>query len=77
MAACPSHKADSGVSSAGFSTTVHPQARAGAIFQTAFISGKFQGTITPTTPTGRRFTTVSASDRTGATSPLILSAQPA
>ena len=54
-AACPSHSADSGVSSAGLSTTVQPQAKAGAIFHTAFISGKFHGTIAATTPTGTRW----------------------
>ena len=44
----------SGVSSAGFSTTVLPAASAGAIFQEAIASGKFQGTIRPTTPSGSR-----------------------
>jgi hypothetical protein len=44
----------SGVCSAGFSTTVFPQASAGAIFQAAMSSGKFHGTIAPTTPTGSR-----------------------
>ncbi len=43
----------SGVVSAGFSTTVLPQASAGAIFQAAISSGKFQGMIWPTTPSGR------------------------
>ena len=43
----------SGVVSAGFSTTVLPQARAGAIFQAAISSGKFHGMICPTTPSGR------------------------
>ena len=42
-----------GVVSAGFSTTVFPQASAGAIFQLAISSGKFQGMIWPTTPSGR------------------------
>ena len=46
----------SGVSSAGFSTTVLPAARAGPSFQLQNISGKFQGTIWPTTPTGSRTT---------------------
>jgi hypothetical protein len=41
----------SGVNSAGFSTTVLPQARAGAIFHESINSGKFQGMIWPTTPT--------------------------
>ena len=42
-----------GVVSAGFSTTVFPAARAGAIFQASISSGKFQGMICPATPTGR------------------------
>ena len=42
----------SGVSSAGLSTTVLPAASAGANPQPAMGIGKFQGTITPTTPSG-------------------------
>ncbi len=49
-------KALSGVSSAGFMTTVLPAARAGPIFQLQNMSGKFQGTIIPTTPSGSRRT---------------------
>ncbi len=45
---------ESGVCSAGFSTIVQPAVSAGAIFHTAIISGKFQGMIWPTTPTGSR-----------------------
>ena len=41
-----------GVSSAGFRTTVFPAASAGARPQPAIGIGKFQGTITPTTPSG-------------------------
>ena len=48
----PKRKAVSGVSSATFSTTVQPVARAGASFQAAISSGKFQGMICPTTPMG-------------------------
>ena len=33
---------------------VQPQANAGASFHIPIISGKFQGTITATTPTGSR-----------------------
>ena len=44
----------SGVNSAGFSTTVLPQASAGAIFQASISSGKFHGMICPQTPTGPR-----------------------
>ena len=43
----------SGVVSAGLSTTVLPQASAGAIFQASISSGKFQGMIWPATPSGR------------------------
>ena len=42
------------VVSAGLSTTVLPQASAGAIFQAAINNGKFQGMICPHTPTGSR-----------------------
>ena len=44
----------SGVCSAALSTTVQPVAIAGAIFHAAISSGKFQGMIWPTTPTGSR-----------------------
>ena len=50
----PSSRAVSGVSMAGFSTTAFPHARAGATFQVASESGKFHGTMHPTTPTGSR-----------------------
>src|SRR5262249_12922923 len=43
----------SGVVSAGLSTTVLPQARAGAIFQASISSGKFHGMTWPATPRGR------------------------
>ena len=43
----------SGVVSAGLSTTVLPQASAGAIFQASISSGKFQGMTWPATPSGR------------------------
>ena len=42
----------SGVVSAGLSTTVLPQASAGAIFHASISSGKFHGMIWPATPTG-------------------------
>src|SRR5699024_12420967 len=41
-----------GVAEAGFSTTVHPAANAGATFLVIIAIGKFQGVIAPTTPTG-------------------------
>ena len=44
----------SGVVSAGFRTTVFPQAKAGATFQATIKSGKFQGMICPATPRGSR-----------------------
>ena len=49
-----SARAVSGVWLAGLMITVLPQARAGATFQVASSSGKFQGTIAATTPTGSR-----------------------
>jgi hypothetical protein len=53
-ASSPRRNAVSDVSSAGFSTTVQPQASAGAIFHMPIMSGKFHGTIAPTTPRGSR-----------------------
>jgi len=50
----PRRSAESGVCSAGFSTTVQPAASAGAGFHAAMSSGKFHGMIWPTTPTGSR-----------------------
>jgi hypothetical protein len=41
------------VNSAGLKTMVLPAARAGAIFHASISSGKFHGTIWPTTPTAR------------------------
>ncbi|MNC80705.1 hypothetical protein D3C75_1336000 [compost metagenome] len=49
-------KVDSGVISEGLMTTVFPAASAGPIFQLVNISGKFHGTICPTTPIGLRCT---------------------
>src|SRR6201999_3191664 len=47
-----SASADSGVSSAGFETTVQPEARAGAIFRASMAIGKFHGVMAAATPTG-------------------------
>ena len=47
-----SSSAVSGVVSAGLSTTVLPQASAGAIFHAAISSGKFHGMTCPATPSG-------------------------
>ena len=52
MAASASSMALSGAISLGFRTTVQPDARAGPSFHAAISSGKFQGMIWPTTPTG-------------------------
>src|SRR5215212_2068186 len=68
---------DSDVFEAGLMTTVLPQARAGAIFQTASISGKFHGVIAPTTPTGSRSVYVNALSATGSVSPATLPDHPA
>ena len=46
-------RAVSGVVSAGFSTTVFPVARAGAIFHASINRGKFQGMTWAATPRGR------------------------
>ena len=43
---------DTGVCSAGLSTTALPAASAGASFHTAIRIGKFHGMIWPTTPSG-------------------------
>ncbi len=43
---------ESGVWLAGRLTIVHPAARAGAIFLEGSVTGKFQGLMAPTTPTG-------------------------
>ncbi len=51
-ASSASRSAVSGVSSAGFSTTVLPAASAGPKPQPAIGIGKFHGTMMPTTPSG-------------------------
>ncbi len=66
----------SGVSSAGFSTSVLPAASAGAIFQAAIVSGKFHGVISPTTPSGSR-KVMSTPPATGIVSPSSRSGAPA
>ncbi len=71
-----SSRAVSGVSSAGFSTIVLPAASAGATFQDAITSGKFQGTISPTTPSGSR-KVMSIPPATGIVRPLSRSGAPA
>ncbi len=66
----------SGVSSAGFRTIVLPAASAGAIFHEAIVSGKFQGVIRPTTPSGSR-KVMSTPPATGIVRPVIRSGAPA
>ena len=44
--------ASSGAISLGFSTMVQPAASAGATLQVIWLSGQFQGVISPTTPIG-------------------------
>ena len=51
-ASSPMRMLESGVHSAGFSTTAFPAARAGANPQLAIVIGKFQGVMIPTTPIG-------------------------
>ena len=51
-----SRLADSGVHSAGLSTTVQPDASAGASFQVSSMNGVFHGVIRPATPAGLRIT---------------------
>ena len=58
----------SGDFSEGLRTSELPAASAGPIFQAAMISGKFHGTIAPTTPIGSRVMIASASGPVGATS---------
>jgi hypothetical protein len=50
----PSSVAVAGVSSLGLTITVLPQASAGPTFQVISSSGRFQGQITPSTPSGVR-----------------------
>ena len=49
---CTKKSVVSGVSSAGFTTTVQPAASAGAILRVAIASGKFHGVISRHGPTG-------------------------
>ena len=60
---------DSEAISEGFTTTHLPAASAGAIFQAPIISGKFQGTMIPITPSGSRWISASVSGPVGAISP--------
>ena len=62
----------SGVSSAGFNTTVLPAASAGASFHEEIASGKFHGTMRPTTPSGSR-NVIATPPATGIVSPSVRS----
>ncbi len=62
---------DTGVSSDGFKTTVLPTARATAKPRDESNSGKFQGEITVTTPSGLRTTILTLPWSEGKISPLI------
>src|SRR5207302_11347079 len=73
----PNRSVVSGVRLAGFHTIVLPQASAGPAFHEASSSGKFQGTISPTTPTGSRRVYVKAVSSVLTVSPWIFVAQPA
>jgi hypothetical protein len=64
--------------SAGLSTTVLPNANAGAAFQSGIASGKFHGVISATTPNGSRSVNWSAPGScAGMTSPTSRTASPA
>ena len=76
-ASSPSRSAVSGDHEAGLSTAVFPAASAGPTFQLAIISGKFQGTIRPTTPMGSLSVKSSPGRVTGMVAPRILVAAPA
>jgi hypothetical protein len=67
---------ESGVSSAGLTTTELPAASAGAMFHEAMGSGKFHGAMMATTPKGSR-KVMSTPPSTGIVSPWILSTTPA
>ena len=72
-ASSASFSAVSGVCSAGFSTTEQPAASAGASFQAAISSGKFQGSTSPTTPIGSLTIIATTLSAVGAILPKLLS----
>src|SRR5262252_4634099 len=53
-----SAKAEKGVAVAGFSTIVHPAAKAGPALRVIIAAGKFHGVIAAHTPTGSFVTTI-------------------
>ena len=52
VASCASRNVDTEVNSDGFTTTALPTASAGATARLVWLSGRFHGVITPTTPKG-------------------------
>ena len=76
-ASSPSRIAVSGEYEAGLRIAVFPAASAGATFQEAIRSGKFQGTISPTTPIGSRSVRSRPGLETGIVWPKSLFAAPA
>src|SRR5678816_767161 len=50
--------------SAGLSTTVFPNASAGAVFHSGIATGKFHGVISATTPNGSRLSLIHISEPT-------------
>src|SRR5215470_6061610 len=67
MASSATLSAVSGDFSEGLSTNELPPASTGANFQAAISNGKFHGTMAPTTPSGSRVMSASASGPVGAT----------
>jgi hypothetical protein len=64
----PSFRVESGVKGEGLMTTVFPAKSAGAIFQMPSSTGKFHGVMAPTTPWGRRRTSMRVSASSWSTS---------
>ncbi len=76
-ASSPSRRAVSGEYDAGLRIAVLPAASAGPTFQAAIMIGKFQGTISPTTPIGSRRVKSKPGRWTGIVAPWILVVAPA
>jgi hypothetical protein len=68
IASSATRSAVSGDFSEGLSTSELPDASTGPIFQDAMSSGKFHGTMAPTTPIGSRVIVANAPGPVGATS---------
>ncbi len=76
-ASSPSRSAVRGEYDAGLRIAVLPAASAGPTFQAAIMIGKFQGTISPTTPIGSRHVKSKPGRVTGIVAPWILVVAPA